>query len=183
MASTIAGKISRTPCFAQRVQLFDNAAMRGEVTMTFVGRQLSTAATINAGTQYAVQTPLRPVRAACKMCLCTVFELILLCPLHVAGLSACIEQVDRPLCSLIAQVPSSSSVQLGEVARPHLPSPTPSRAHVLTACVPLLAVTNLLHAWSKPGAPRQAERPAVACRPRNLRASAMRANGMRVRGM
>jgi hypothetical protein len=115
------------------------------------------------------------------MCLCTaVFELF--CCAHClsqASVSACIEQVDRPLCSLIAQVPSSSSIQLGETARPHLPLPTPSHAHVLTACAPLLAVTNLSPTFFTPGAPRQAERPAVACRPKILRASAMHASGMR----
>ena len=137
--------------------------------------------------RYAVQTPLWAVCAVCKTdvrCVCVQclnsFAVPIAChrPQRVH-----IEQADRLLCSPVAQVPSSFSIQ-GELARPHLPLATPSRAHILTACVPLLAVTNLLHAWSS-----SAGRAACSCvqplarRPENSRASAMRASGMRVSGM
>ena len=103
--------------------------------------------------RYAVQTPPWTVCAVCKTdvrCVCVQclnsFAVPIAChrPQRVH-----IEQADRLLCSPVAQVPSSFSIQ-GELARPHLPLATPSRAHILTACVPLLAVTNLLqlHAWS-----------------------------------
>ena len=92
--------------------------------------------------RYAVQTPPWTVCAVCKTdvrCVCVQclnsFAVPIAChrPQRVH-----IEQADRLLCSPVAQVPSSFSIQ-GELARPHLPLATPSRAHMLTACVPLLA--------------------------------------------
>ena len=118
------------------------------MTMTFAGPNFNGC---HDKYRYAVQTPPWTVCAVCKTdvrCVCVQclnsFAVPIAChrPQRVH-----IEQADRLLCSPVAQVPSSFSIQ-GELARPHLPLATPSRAHILTACVPLLAVTNLLHAWS-----------------------------------
>ena len=136
--------------------------MRRDMTMTFAGPNFNGC---HDKYRYAVQTPPWTVCAVCKTdvrCVCVQclnsFAVPIAChrPQRVH-----IEQADRLLCSLVAQVPSSFSRY--KVSWPvrtcHYPHP-----HVLTYSL-LVCPYSQSPIFFMPGAPRQAERPAVACSP------------------